>query len=396
MLFIDPETPVNINIPNLGLAYAATCSNTKVIDQHILPYPKDRFKNIKDNTFGISVKSFTIKEAERIEKIIRKNNKDDVDIKSINGFVDVQCCYPYIKWKNSIDFSDDFSDNLQFPNYELFDSYNYLQTNWMVGLWAYPILTSLGCPYQCKFCAAKNRKWRPRSPESCFKELERAKRIYKIKKFEILDDAFNVDKNRVIEFCDKIKTLDLKWACTNGLRADKFDEDIARKMFEAGCMHVGFGMETIDDGILAKMNKGETFEIIENSVNIAKQYFKKVSGFFIIGLPGSTYEIDLNTVKWVKNKKINAYFSYFNTWEDINDNTFYGSNSFPKNIAYKTSQQIKVYNYAKKLKVSKGQIMHAIKLSIKAFFKYDINGKITHAMTSIKFVFKLFAKGELF
>ena len=43
MLFVDPHSEIYINIPNMSLAYAATIYNAPVIDQHILPYPKDRF-----------------------------------------------------------------------------------------------------------------------------------------------------------------------------------------------------------------------------------------------------------------------------------------------------------------------------------------------------------------
>lgn len=38
----------------------------------------------------------------------------------------------------------------------------------------YPLLTSRGCPYNCSFCIVhlvSSRRWRPRNPEDCIKEL---------------------------------------------------------------------------------------------------------------------------------------------------------------------------------------------------------------------------------
>ncbi len=127
LLLLDPKTDVNSNIPNIGLAYAATYHKARVIDQHILPYPRDRFLKVEADVLGISVKSFTEREAERARRIY-SSKFPKAAVRSVTGFVDVQCCYPYIKWEDSLDFSEPFSDSYPFPDYELFDSYNYLKT----------------------------------------------------------------------------------------------------------------------------------------------------------------------------------------------------------------------------------------------------------------------------
>jgi len=288
LLFVDPATNVNINTPNLGLAYAATHYNVPVIDQHVLPYLRDRFLKAKTDVLCVSVKSFTAAEAKRVENLYKKKYPSS-EVKSLTGFVDVQCCYPYIRWENSLDFNEPFSDKYPFPDYSLFDSFNYLQTNWQTGFWAYPVMTSQGCPYQCSFCASRNRKWLSRSAANCYEELKQAKVKYGIKYFEVLDDAFNVDRKRVLEFCALIKPLGLKWACTNGIRADKFDDETARAMKEAGCYHTGFGAESTDPGVLKQINKGESFEDIARAIDTAQKYFKMVSAFLIIGSSGSAH-----------------------------------------------------------------------------------------------------------
>jgi len=352
LLFIDPSSDVNVNTPNLGLAYSATYHKARVIDQHVLPYPKDRFLKYKAETVGISVKSFSAGEAQRVKEVYAKKFPQ-AKIMSVSGFIDVQCCYPYLKWEQDLSFNEPFSDKFEFPAYELFDSFNYMRANWQTGFWAYPIMTSHGCPYQCAFCASRNRKWLARSAANCFEELKQAKEKYGIKYFEVIDDAFNIDKKRVLEFCGLVKSLNLKWACTNGIRADRFDEETARAMSGAGCYHVGFGAETTDPEILKDISKGETFEDISKAVDTAKKYIDMVSAFFIIGLPGSTYDKDKATLDWAVQKGIRAHFSYFvpECSSASQGSVFYGVSAGPKSNAYPAEQQKEIYALSRKMRV---------------------------------------------
>lgn len=398
-LFVDPQTDVNANIPNLGLAYAATYYNARVIDQHILPYPRDRFLKVKADELGISVKPFTEVESKRIS-IMYRCRYPAVAVSSITGFIDVQCCYPYVKWGNSLDFAEPFSDKYPFPDYTLFDSFNYLKTNWQTGFWAYPIMTSQGCPYQCLFCAARNRKWLSRSAANCVEELKQAKEKYGIKYFEVIDDAFNIDKARVIEFCGLVKPLGLKWACTNGIRADKFDEETAKAMKESGCYHVGFGAETTDPELLKAINKGETFQDIERAVDAAARHIEKVSAFFIIGLPGSSFEKDMATLNWAKSKNIRAHFSYFVPADGRQSGSvFYGAASGPSAGAYGKQEQAKVYALSRKLRrgiyLKENIVLKVLYYSLLGLPKYSLNSLMTHFINLTRKGWSLIVSSEI-
>jgi len=136
-----------------------------------------------------------------------------------------------------------------------------------------------------------------RSARNCYEELKSAKKKWSIKSFAVLDDCFNIDKKRVVEFCKLIKPLKLSWSCANGLRADRLDEDMAKAMAASGCEQASFGIESVALEVLETIRKGETIEEVERAVDIAKRYFKSVSGFFIIGLPKSSYERDLSSLE---------------------------------------------------------------------------------------------------
>ena len=403
-LFVDPASEIYINIPNMSLAYAATVYDTPVVDQHVLPYPRDRFMKYETKTLGISIRSFAYREAMRIIKKY-SHRYPQANIKSISG-LDVQCCYPFFDLSEHLSLNVDFSDNLPFPRYELFDSFNYLSTNWRLGLWHYPLLTSLGCPYQCIFCASRNRTYKTRSVENCVGELAQAKEKYRIVSFEIIDDCFNLDKSRVMNFCETVRPLKLTWLCSNGLRADRFDEEEASALKSSGCKVVGFGIESVSQDVLEKIRKGETIEQIEKAVKIAKRYFSEIKGYFIIGLPGSSYEKDLASIEWVRRMAIKPIFSYYlpesnklTAETGSPERIFFGSKAQPQSCAYSPDQQHRIYSIAKK---QIRRLYHRQKLpfrliyvTIKALVSYNFNSILTHFIIGPKRFLNLLIKGEV-
>lgn len=356
MLLINPNTRINNDIPNIGLAYIATYLNAKVIDLNTLPNPKNRFLNYPTDILGISVQSRTYEESLRINKLY-KTKYPNAKINSVSGILDVQCCYPYLRFKEDIQIEQPFDDSLLFPNYELFDSFDLFKKNWQAGIWSYAIMTSQGCPYRCIYCWSKERPYRVRSAQHCYEEIKQAKERWQIKSFAILDDCFNIDKKRVIEFCDLVRPLELSWICANGLRADRFDEDMARAMREAGCNYISFGIESAIPEILEVIQKGETIEQIEEAIAIAKRYFFGINGFFIIGLPQSSYKKDLYSLKWAKIKGINAHFSYYIPYEALTQDAylFYGKGAHPISKEYPKILQMIFYNLTRYMRPDRSE-----------------------------------------
>ncbi len=133
MIFVNPDTKVNRDVPNVGLAYMATHFGTKVMDQNTTPSPEDRFLRYETNVLGISAQFRTYGESQSIAKLC-KRKYPKAKIKSISGFLDIQCCCPYLDLKEKIIFNEPFSDRYPFPNYELFDSFDVFEENWRRGI----------------------------------------------------------------------------------------------------------------------------------------------------------------------------------------------------------------------------------------------------------------------
>ena len=216
-------------------------------------------------------------------------------------------------------------DTLNFPDYEYFES---VRQN-SCSMDYYPIITSRGCPYSCTFCAGpkiSGRKWRFRNPESVVDEIGFALKKYKTQKLEIFDDNFLLDKERVMKIMEMIlqRSIKVRFRFGNGVRADRLDEENVRIMKKAGLYEAGMGIETADPVVFRSIKKGETFDRIENGIRLLKKYDIHVGGSFIIGLPGSTLEKDIKSVKFANRVKFNwryvawCYFTPYPSTEAYN------------------------------------------------------------------------------
>ncbi|MHB9074073.1 MAG: B12-binding domain-containing radical SAM protein [Desulfobaccales bacterium] len=343
-LYLNPGGGVNQELPNMALAYACTLDPGPVVDLNTLPEPPRRYLERPADRLIMSVRQLTLNQARRIAaKYGQRYPKSE--IYSLTGLVDVQCCYRFIPMGLCLELEGVFGDDLPFPEYENFDSFPVFRRNWQSGRWHYAIMTSLGCPFGCIYCESRRRRWRARSPGHCVAELQAARDRWNIKSFVVIDDCFNVDKARVLEFCRQVTPLGLSWHCSNGVRADLFDDEIAAAMLRAGCEAISFGIETVTPQVLAAIDKGENLEQIVAAVRVAHKYWQRVGGFFILGLPGATYRSDAAALAFCRDHGIAGLFSYHvgNSEADRLDRSFYGPNARPNAQAYSPLLQRRIY-----------------------------------------------------
>jgi radical SAM superfamily enzyme YgiQ (UPF0313 family) len=201
-------------------------------------------------------------------------------------------------------------DNLPFPDYESFEltKYTSFQERFLY------IITSRGCPYRCIFCTiglCMGHKFRPRSPENVVAELE-----YWYKKgwrrFEFSDDCFSFDINRAKQICELIckRGLKIHYQLGNGLRVDKVDKGLLKKMKESGCYFISYGLESGNSQILRKIKKGITVHQIKETVDSTRKVGIKVGASFIIGHPGESYSDGMESLKLAKNLQLDFLYWY--------------------------------------------------------------------------------------
>lgn len=188
-------------------------------------------------------------------------------------------------------------DRLPFPDFSefKFEKYSYFQTGTI------PLITSRGCPYSCNYCSVKlsmGRTFRARSPENVIAEIEQWYRLG-FTNFEINDDCFSLDLGRAEKICDLLVKKDLKitYQLYNGIRVDKLNEKLLKKMKDSGCVFISYGAESGNQEVINNIGKGITLKQIKKAVTLTNKVGIKNSVNFIIGHPGENYRKAKQTLR---------------------------------------------------------------------------------------------------
>lgn len=161
-----------------------------------------------------------------------------------------------------------------------------------------PLLTSRGCPYPCTFCCheAAGRRYRTRSLDEVFAEIDAAVERFGINALFIYDDLFCLKRSRLVEFCERIKPRRLRWECS--LSAGQVDPEILTLMKESGCCCISVGVESMSPRVLDSMKKKATTEELER---VMGQIYAAGIGLWsnlIFGDPMETRETALESIYW--------------------------------------------------------------------------------------------------
>ncbi|MDO8629633.1 MAG: radical SAM protein, partial [Phycisphaerales bacterium] len=123
------------------------------------------------------------------------------------------------------------------------------------------MFTSRGCPYRCTFC---DRPYSPvlsgfrcRSAKHVADEMELCLSLG-IKEAFIYDDTFTVRRDRVFELCDEIKRRGIRFRWDVRAHVNTMTPDLLRRMKQAGCDRIHYGVECGNDRMLKVIKKNTT------------------------------------------------------------------------------------------------------------------------------------------
>ncbi|MEW6095550.1 MAG: radical SAM protein [bacterium] len=351
---IDEERGYN---PPLGLLYIAgylekhSTHQVKVLDTQVeeLSYEAldTQIRNVKPDIVGITAMTFTLIDALKTAKVVKNISKD---IKIILGGPHV-FIYPeetislkevdfLILGEGEVTFSElvdniDNVEKLKEIKGLVFKSngniYNTGLREFITNLDEIPhparhlvpykkytsliakrqpittMITSRGCPYNCSFCARPHlgKRFRARSAKNVVQEMQECVKLG-INEFLIYDDTFSIDRQRVLDICDEIiaKKLDIGWDIR--VRVDTVDEEMLKKLKQANCERIHYGVEAGTEKILKVLRKGITLEQVKYAFDITKKIGISTLAYFMIGSPTETKEDILHTIEFAK--KLNPDF----------------------------------------------------------------------------------------
>jgi radical SAM superfamily enzyme YgiQ (UPF0313 family) len=171
------------------------------------------------------------------------------------------------------------------------------------------IYMSRGCPYHCNFCmeqSKESRGWRAFSADRAVEELKRLGSFIKLKNavINIADPLFGYSASWRRGFLAQIIKSGLRphlfWAL---MRVENLSEEDIYLLSEAG-FAVGFGLESGDETMLARMNKATKPEVFLSNILRFEKYSRKYglhwAANLIIGYPGETNSSMMKTYDFAR------------------------------------------------------------------------------------------------
>lgn len=195
-------------------------------------------------------------------------------------------------------------NNIPFPAYDLFPMEIYLKNSFVVGynralkIKTAHVICGRGCPFNCNFCSKAFGGVRLRTVDNIISEIKYLKEKFQVEGIFFNDELVIVNKKRMHELCDAILPLNLKWNCQG--RVDTVDLGLLRHMGDAGCMAVGYGVESGSQKILDMMNKRATVKQAEQAIKNTVRAGLYPIVQLMFGYPGETKETIQETIDFFK------------------------------------------------------------------------------------------------
>ena len=172
--------------------------------------------------------------------------------------------------------------------------------------------TARGCPHKCTFCYAKSyygRGFRPRNPKKIVDEIEYVKNRFGVEELLMWTEAFTINKEYTINICNEIikRKLKINFVCNS--RVDSVDLELLKKLKQAGCWMIGFGVESGNQGIIDNTKKGITLEQTRKAFKMTRQVGLETTAHTVMGLLGESPKTVKETFKFIK--EIDPDFAQF-------------------------------------------------------------------------------------
>jgi radical SAM superfamily enzyme YgiQ (UPF0313 family) len=133
---------------------------------------------------------------------------------------------------------------------------------------------------------------------------------YGINGIFFMDDTFVLDRERLLEICDRLigENLDTRWAASG--RVNLMNRHMLERMRAAGCRAVLYGIESGSQKILDEMRKGVRVEQARRAVLETWRAGILPVGYLMIGMFSETVHTVKETVRFCHETDLVSGFSY--------------------------------------------------------------------------------------
>ena len=182
-----------------------------------------------------------------------------------------------------------------------------------------PILTSIGCPYRCSFCASHllSGEFMQRNPVEVIEEISYYYHKRHVRHFAFIDDALLINQEKHISvILDAIieRQFRLNFHTPNGIHAQQITRDLAAKVFNSNFKTIRLSYESSNKHRQREMGLKVTDDSLANAVDYLEEagFPRKDLGVYVImGLPDQTFDEVVNSVVFVASLGVKIYLSSF-------------------------------------------------------------------------------------
>lgn len=183
--------------------------------------------------------------------------------------------------------------------------------------WA-PLFTQRGCPYKCTYCHEGFGKLsRERSVDNVLDEIMWLYNEQGVTHFAILDDIFNVRKDRAKEIMRRVikSRAKVRFSFPNALRGDIMDRELVDLLVEAGTVCIHYAVESASPRIQKWIKKNLKLDRLNAIIDYTSQYDVLLRGFYMVGFPDETeQELTATIDHAIASRFTETYFSVLCMW----------------------------------------------------------------------------------
>lgn len=167
------------------------------------------------------------------------------------------------------------------------------------------VVSRRGCPFRCSFCEYSifprqypgEKPVRRRSVPHLIRELEAWKRRGRVRKIFFWDAIFTLDVKWMEEFADAYaERIGLPFECYTHPQA--MTRQMAQELARAGCTMVRVGVQSVNSGTLAAMERKGDAERVTRTIDHLRQFGIPYALDHIAGLPGEGPEDQKDAVRF--------------------------------------------------------------------------------------------------
>ena len=151
------------------------------------------------------------------------------------------------------------------------------------------IAASKGCVARCTFCHRFDKGIRYIPIPTLMERVDALKRTHDVGFILFSDENFGTDRKWLGLFLEEISKRDILWR-VQGMRVNTIKPEAIKKMKEAGCASILYGMESGSQKMLDVMEKVTTVEQNYNAVKWMAENNLSTILQLILGMPGETSE----------------------------------------------------------------------------------------------------------